>query len=121
MIERVLFVDDEPNLRAGLKRIFQSRRGEWSMRFAASGAEALEMLVAAPADVVVSDMAMPEMNGEQTAQFIKKVNGDVPIILLTGFSGGVDVNGSDAIDVVLHKPITLETLRHTISDIVYAR
>jgi hypothetical protein len=45
----------------------------------------------------------------------------VPIILLTGFSGGVEAHGSDAIDVVLHKPITLETLRHTLNQLVYAR
>src|SRR5947207_10170490 len=68
----VLFVDDEPNLRAGLKRMFQKRQGEWLMRFAASGAEALEMLVAAPADVVVSDMAMPEMSGAELLARIKR-------------------------------------------------
>jgi two-component system alkaline phosphatase synthesis response regulator PhoP len=87
---------------------------------ASSGREALEKFKRSRFDLVVMDRAMPEMNGEQTAQFIKKVNGDVPIILLTGFSGGVEVNGSDAIDVVLHKPITLETLRHTINKIAYA-
>src|SRR4029077_13075286 len=88
---------------------------------ASSGREALEKFKRGRFDLVVMDRAMPEMNGEQTAQFIKKVNGDVPIILLTGFSGGVEANGTDAIDVVLHKPITPETLRRTISDIAYAR
>jgi CheY-like chemotaxis protein len=115
----VLVVDDE--LRSREVLIAYLRTDNHAVATASSGREALEKFKRGRFDLVVMDRAMPEMNGEQTAQFIKKVNGDVPIILLTGFSGGVDVNGSDAIDVVLHKPITLETLRHTLNQLVYAR
>jgi DNA-binding NarL/FixJ family response regulator len=80
----VLFVDDEPNLRDGLKRMFQKRRAEWSMRFAASGAEALEMLVTAPADVVVSDMAMPGMSGAELLARIKRAHPETILIILSG-------------------------------------
>jgi signal transduction histidine kinase/CheY-like chemotaxis protein len=115
----VLVVDDELRSREVLTAYL--RTDNHAVATASSGREALEKFKRGRFDLVVMDRAMPEMNGEQTAQFIKKVNGDVPIILLTGFSGGVEAKGTDAIDVVLHKPITLETLRHTISDIVYAR
>jgi signal transduction histidine kinase len=114
----VLVVDDELRSREVLTAYLKT--DNHAVATASSGREALEKFKRGRFDLVVMDRAMPEMNGEQTAQFIKKVNGDVPIILLTGFSGGVEASGSDAIDVVLHKPITLETLRHTISQIVYA-
>jgi signal transduction histidine kinase len=115
----VLVVDDELRSREVLTAYL--RTDNHAVATASSGREALEKFKRGRFDLVVMDRAMPEMNGEQTAQFIKKVNGDVPIILLTGFSGGVEANGSDAIDVVLHKPITLETLRHTLNQLVYAR
>src|SRR5579872_4236633 len=80
----VLFVDDEPNLIAGLKRAFQSRRNRWSMRFASSGAEALEMLHAHPADVVVSDMEMPRMKGSELLAKVKHAYPDTILIVLSG-------------------------------------
>jgi signal transduction histidine kinase len=114
----VLVVDDELRSREVLTAYL--RTDNHAVATASSGREALEKFKRGRFDLVVMDRAMPEMNGEQTAQFIKQVKGDVPIILLTGFSRGAEANGTDAIDVVLHKPITLETLRHTISEIVYA-
>jgi DNA-binding NtrC family response regulator len=80
----VLFVDDEPNLLAGLKRSFQSRRGEWSMRFAGSGAEALKLLEATPADVVVSDMVMPGMSGAELLATVRKTYPKTILIILSG-------------------------------------
>jgi len=89
---------------------------------AVSGREALEKFRLCPFDLVVMDRAMPEMNGEQTARFMKQVNQNIPVILLTGFSGQIDAECAKptAVDVVLSKPITLDTLRHTISKLVHA-
>lgn len=60
---RVLFVDDEPLVLAGLRDLLRSRRRDWDMRFVGSGREALAALEATPMDVVVSDMRMPGMDG----------------------------------------------------------
>ena len=53
---------------------------------------------------------------------IKQVNKNIPVILLTGFSGQIDADGAKpaAVDVVLNKPITLDALRHTIRKLVRA-
>ena len=59
-MKRILFVDDEPNVLEGLKRMLHPVRHEWEMKFAASGAEAL---AGTPAEVIVTDMQMPGMNG----------------------------------------------------------
>jgi signal transduction histidine kinase len=115
----VLVVDDEPRSREVLMAYL--RTDNHSVATASSGREALEKFRRRNFDLVVMDRAMPEMNGEQTARFIKQVNHDIPVILLTGFSGQIDDNAKPAeVDVVLNKPITLETLRRTISKVVYA-
>lgn len=60
---RALFVDDEPLVLSGLKRMLRSLRTDWDIAFAGSGAEALTLLADEPFDVVVSDMRMPSMDG----------------------------------------------------------
>ncbi len=116
----VLVVDDEARSREVLTAYL--RTDDHSVATASSGREALEKFRLRPFDLVVMDRAMPEMNGEQTARFIKQVNGNVPVILLTGFSGQIDAESAKpaAVDVVLNKPITLDALRSTISKLVHA-
>ncbi len=63
MKARALFVDDEPLVLNGLRRMLRSLRHDWDMSFANSGQEGLELLEQQNFDVVVSDMRMPEMDG----------------------------------------------------------
>lgn len=116
----VLVVDDEARSREVLMAYL--RTDNHLVATASSGREALEKLRLRPFDLVVMDRAMPEMNGEQTARFMKQVNRNIPVILLTGFSGQIGEEGTKptAVDVVLNKPITLDALRRTISNLVYA-
>jgi CheY-like chemotaxis protein len=67
MSSHVLFVDDEKNILNAIKRVFFYANYEISI--AESGAEALEILRQKPADVIVSDMRMPVMDG---IAFLKK-------------------------------------------------
>jgi signal transduction histidine kinase len=115
----VLVVDDEARSREVL--LAYLRTDNHSVATASSGREALEKFRRRSFDLVVMDRAMPEMNGEQTARFIKQVNQNIPVILLTGFSGQIDGNDPKpaAVDAVLNKPITLEALRRGISKVVY--
>ena len=62
-MKRILFVDDEPKVLEGIQRMLRPMRHEWDMVFAQSGQEALSILAEQPADVVVSDMRMPRMDG----------------------------------------------------------
>ena len=63
MKSRALFVDDEPLVLSGLRRMLRSLRHDWDMSFANSGKEALELLDEGDFAVIVSDMRMPEMDG----------------------------------------------------------
>jgi CheY-like chemotaxis protein len=58
-----------------------------SVTEAQSGADALKLLEAAsPFDIVVTDYAMPGMNGFELAQRIKEKNPKLPVILATGYA-----------------------------------
>jgi len=82
----VLFVDDEENVLRGLNRLLRSQRSKWDMRFASSGKQALEMMAQSPADVVVSDMRMPGMDGSELLGQIQKSHPKSIRIVLSGYA-----------------------------------
>ncbi|MFE4112951.1 HDOD domain-containing protein [Kosakonia sp. YIM B13611] len=83
---QVMFVDDESRVLSGIERAIMMQDTEWECRFANSGPEALTMLEETPADVVVSDMRMPFMDGaELLAQVRNRWPGTIRIIL-SGYS-----------------------------------
>ena len=86
---RVLFVDDEPNVLSGLRRILRPLRNEWRMEFCESGKEALQALEAGDCDVIVSDMKMPGMDG---AKFLSTIKDKHPDSIRIALSGETDAN-----------------------------
>ena len=116
----VLIVDDEPRVLEVVSAYL--RCDGHSVSTAASGREGLEKFRRNRFDLVVLDRVMPEMSGDQTARFIKQVNDRIPVIMLTGFGALIEVSGSQpaAVDVVLNKPVTLDTLRVTIGKLLHA-
>jgi putative nucleotidyltransferase with HDIG domain len=85
-MKEILFVDDEPMVLKALERMLFGMRHEWGMRFAGSGAEALRVMAERPADVVVSDMRMPEMNGAELLNEIMQRHPKSVRIILTGYA-----------------------------------
>ncbi|HWM23796.1 MAG TPA: ATP-binding protein [Chthoniobacterales bacterium] len=117
---KVLVVDDEPSVLEVVSAYL--RCDGHVVATAASGREALEKFRRNHFDLVVLDRVMPEMSGDQTARFIRQVNQDIPVIMLTGFGALIEVTGSQpaAVDVVLGKPVTLADLRQTIGKLLHA-
>jgi len=86
MLKRVLFVDDEPNVLDGLRRMLRPLRQEWDMAFASNGPEALEVLGTTAFDVIVTDMRMPGMDGAELLAHVRGRHPRVVRIVLTGQS-----------------------------------
>lgn len=82
----MLFVDDEPSLLAGTRRALYGMQSQWNMRFVNSGPEALSALREHPADVVVSDMRMPGMDGATLLGHVRSEFPDTVRIVLSGYS-----------------------------------
>ncbi len=119
---RILFVDDEAHLLAGLRRMLRDRRSEWDMRFAASGSEALSMLDQEPADVVVSDMRMPEMDGAELLSTVRNRHPDTIRIILSGYAENEAILKSvGPSHQYLAKPCAPEKLRMTVTNALEIR
>ncbi|MFT3905585.1 MAG: HDOD domain-containing protein [Steroidobacteraceae bacterium] len=85
-MKQVLFVDDEPMILDGLRQVLHRQRARWQMSFAASAAEALELLKQKSFDVIVSDMRMPGMDGAALLQQIRSRYPRTARLILSGHS-----------------------------------
>lgn len=113
---KVLMVDDEEQFRATTSKIL-TRRG-YETTVAESGEEAIEILKTSPQDVVILDIKMPGMDGQEALAQIKKIDPDVRVIMLTGHGGGESAKESlehGAFDY-LNKPCDIELLSLKIND-----
>jgi HD-like signal output (HDOD) protein/CheY-like chemotaxis protein len=80
----VLFVDDEPHVLGGLRRMLRAQAKGWRMLFANSGEEALRIVTEQHVDAVVSDMRMPGMNGAQLLAAVQRERPATARIILSG-------------------------------------
>lgn len=114
-MKRVLFVDDEPRVLDGLKRMLYPLRHEWRMAFAAGGHEALELLDESEYDVLVTDLRMPEMSG---LELLAQVASRYPQVVRMVLSGTADqeivVRSATLAHQYLVKPCDAATLRATV-------
>lgn len=86
MTLRVLFVDDEENILNGLRRSLRGMRNVWSMDFATSGREALDKMEESPFHIVVTDMRMPGMAGDELLNRVRQKYPNTMRIILSGFA-----------------------------------
>ena len=110
---RVLVVDDEEPVRDTLAAVLATDGHE--VELATDGADGLKRFIAGRFDLVVTDKAMPAMNGDQMAAAIKRVAPRTPIILLTGFGLFHDRKEFPNVDVLASKPIRVPALREAIA------
>jgi putative nucleotidyltransferase with HDIG domain len=114
--KRILFVDDEKKILDGLRRMLRTMRDEWEMVFATSGEEALASLEATVCDVIVSDMRMPGMSGEQLLAEVRRRHPGVIRLVLSGQADKDSILKSvGPIHQFLQKPCEAETLISAIS------
>ena len=101
---RVLVVDDIPSVRS--VAALTLRAAGFEVTEASDGADALAQLERGTFDLVLSDVRMPRMDGQQLAAMLRERWPDLPVVLMTGFSDAI----TDGDLPVLHKPISSEDL-----------
>ncbi len=112
---KVLMVDDEPRFREATKKVFHKKG--FDTLIAADGIEALSKLEEKP-DVVVLDLRMPGMDGNETLEAIQKQSPGLPVIMLTGH--GASDSAQHALEHgafdYLSKPCDIDLLASRIVD-----
>lgn len=83
---RILIVDDHHVVRRGLVFFLRTQKDFDIVGEAANGREAVEMVLSLNPDVILMDLAMPEMDGIQATRLIKKAHPNVKVLMLTSFS-----------------------------------
>lgn len=118
----ILFVDDEENILSALKRLM--RKAPFHTLFANSGAEALDILEEQAVDVVVSDMKMPEMSGDQLLSEVARLYPETVRIVLSGFSEEnlvMSAINDGRIWGFIHKPWNDAELRQSLDQAVFTQ
>ena len=111
----VLVVDDQASLRDVVTE-YLTTEGH-TVTSVETGTMALKQIQNGRFNLVITDKAMPEMNGEQLAAAIHLIAPQLPVILMTGFGDSMIATGTMPahICVILSKPITKTSLRNALA------
>lgn len=85
MTVRVLLVDDQEMIRAGLRMVLESQSGVEVVAEADDGDTALELVTSVETDVVLMDVRMPRMNGVEATGAITGMDAPPKVLILTTF------------------------------------
>ena len=118
--ERILFVDDESPI-AEMSRQRLDLLG-YRVTAVTSSLQALDCLTQRPDDfdLIITDMTMPRITGDQLAVKAKKIKPDIPIILCTGYSKKISQSKASAIGIsaLLMKPVAAAEMAETIRKVL---
>jgi HD-like signal output (HDOD) protein len=116
--KKILFVDDNDNIISGIQRQLRPYRGQWEIFFASSASQALDLMADQAMDLIVTDIMMPDMRGDE---LLKKVSTAYPGTVRMILSGYADEetlkSGLEVAHQYLSKPCSAETLREAISQV----
>jgi len=118
--ERILLVDDEKELVEIVYQMLDSLG--YDVTGVTGSIEALRLFKQSPDhfDLVITDMNMPAMSGDQLAQEMNRIRPGVPIILCTGFSERLDPKKASMLGIqgFLMKPLAMNILAETIRSVL---
>ena len=117
---RVLLVDDEDFVRdAGSAMI---RMLGYEADAVSSGQEAVERVRAgdAPYDIIVIDLSMPDMSGEECFRILRREAEGAKLLITSGYvvESRVALLREEGLDGVLQKPFTLDSIRTTFEQVL---
>jgi len=118
---RILIVDDDEPIRKLLAKLLG--RAGYTVDVAVNGRQAVKMMGKEPADLVITDIMMPDQDGIQTILELKREKPNVKIMAISG--GGSVVPGSYlhqaeklGADRVLAKPLQLEEVLEAVAGLL---
>lgn len=110
-MSNLLIVDDEQSYRQLLSLVFQG--DGHNIRTATNGREALTMLEESPADIIISDVKMPDMDGIEMLRAVRETLPDLGVVLMTAFASVETAREAFKLgaDDFIQKPFDVEELK----------
>ena len=110
-MSNILIVDDEQSYRQLLSLVFEG--DGHTIRTASNGREALTLLQNEPADVVISDVRMPDMDGIEMLSSVRESQPDLGVVLMTAFASVETAREAFKLgaDDFIQKPFDVEELK----------
>ncbi|MEI6392844.1 MAG: response regulator [Verrucomicrobiota bacterium] len=118
---RILLTDDDEPLRSVLRRSLE--RSGYEVREAGTGDAALRLLANAPADLIITDIVMPGMEGIEFILSLRKTHPGLPVIAMSG-GGRIEANRYlemarvCGVAKILPKPFDLEQLIAMVQELI---
>jgi YesN/AraC family two-component response regulator len=117
----ILIIDDETQIRVMLRKLLESRG--YTVSDAPNGKEGVKCYRDNPADLIITDIIMPEKEGLETIMELKKLYSDIKIIAM---SGGGKNNPDEYLNLakllgakqIFHKPIENQKLLDAIEKLI---
>lgn len=116
--KHILFVDDTEHVISGIQRQLRPYRGQWHLHFATCGKQALELMQRQPIDLIVCDMMMPEMRGDELLAKVAAAYPGTVRMILSGYTDETNLRlGLEVAHQYLAKPCSAEILRETLCQV----
>ncbi len=110
MARRILVVDNDVDIRTELAEFLETKG--YQVEVAGDGREALDMIKAAPADAMITDIKMPGGDGYELIRQLRAMDPVIPIIIIAGHISQSDINQAKNFGVtkIMKKPISVRKL-----------
>jgi len=113
----ILVVDDIPEVSETIVQMFKTIG--LNAQIESQSKNVINRLMQEKYDIIICDLAMPELNGIDLSKLVKEKFPDIKFIIITGWPGKIKSEGYNNIDYVLRKPLTIEDLYSAIETVLF--
>jgi len=113
----ILIVDDEEIIREFLIEVLGE---DYQVTIACDGDEAIEKIKARKFDLIITDLKMPRVSGEEVVKFARQQNSEYQVVVISGYSTLFSVSDSAKCGACafLSKPFSISDLMKTVADCI---
>ncbi len=120
-MDKILLIDDEANIRRGFHRLLDSPKIQ--ITDADSGERGLQLFSKLRPDLVIMDIRMKGMSGLQALEKIRKIDTQIPVIMMTAYGttkNAIESMKLGAYDYLLKKPFDVPKMQQLVRDAIQA-